>query len=93
MAVAKYAKPDQFYEGVLQSCKWNGKTYGLPASAGDGCIFLNKKIFDAAGVSTKREDFPTTWDGLRALSQNSPKQGMARSHRSAMCHLQVEAAG
>jgi ABC-type glycerol-3-phosphate transport system substrate-binding protein len=73
MSVAKYAKPDAFDAGVLKTCQWNGKTYGLPASAACGCIFINKKTFDAAGVSTKREDFPTTWDGLRALSQKFTK--------------------
>lgn len=73
MAVAQYAKPDAFYEGVLKSCKWHGKTYGLPASAGAGCIFINKKKFEEKGISTKREDFPTTWDGLRALSQKFTK--------------------
>jgi ABC-type glycerol-3-phosphate transport system substrate-binding protein len=69
MAVATYAKPDAFYEGVLNSCKWNGKTFGLPASAGAGCIFINTKMFADKGISTKREDFPTTWDGLKTLSQ------------------------
>jgi multiple sugar transport system substrate-binding protein len=68
MADAKWATPDAFYEAPLGSCQWDGKTYGLPASAGAGCIFINKAKFEEQGISTKREDFPTTWDGLKELS-------------------------
>ena len=68
MANAKWAKPDAFYEGPLKSCQWNGSTYGLPASAGAGSIFINADKFTEAGISTKREDFPTTWAGLQELS-------------------------
>jgi len=64
MAGAAKAKPDAFYEKPLKSCQWKGKTYGLPASAGAGCIFFNKGLFEEKGISTKREDFPTTWEGL-----------------------------
>ncbi len=65
---AKWAKSTAFYDGPLNSCRWSGKTYGLPASAGAGCIFINAEKFDAQGISTKREDFPTTWEGLLELS-------------------------
>jgi len=68
MERASKAKVGSFYEGPLASCQWKGKTYGLPASAGAGCIFINKGIFEEAGLSTKREDFPTTWDGLKQLA-------------------------
>jgi multiple sugar transport system substrate-binding protein len=68
MATAQYAKPDAFYDAPLKSCKWQGKTYGLPASAGPGCIFINKAKFEEKGISTNREDFPKTWDELKALS-------------------------
>jgi multiple sugar transport system substrate-binding protein len=73
MASAKYATKDSFYPNVLKSCQWNGKTYGLPASAGDGCIFINTQMFADAGVSTKREDFPTTWAGVKELSKKFTK--------------------
>lgn len=68
MASAKVAKADAFYEGPLASCQWQGKTYGLPSSAGAGAIFINKAKFEEKGISTKREDFPKTWDELFALS-------------------------
>jgi len=65
---AETAKADAFFPGVLASCQFKGKTYGLPASAGAGCMFINKKIFDELGVSAKREDFPKTWGDYRELS-------------------------
>ena len=69
MATAKTAKKDAFFEAPLKSCQWQGKTYGLPASAGAGAIFLNVKMFKDKGISTKREDFPKTWDDVKALSK------------------------
>jgi ABC-type glycerol-3-phosphate transport system substrate-binding protein len=68
MANAATAKSSAFYPGVLRSCQFKGKTYGLPASAGVGCLFINKKLFEDKGLSTKREDMPKTWSDLRELS-------------------------
>ncbi|MEM7029743.1 MAG: substrate-binding domain-containing protein [Chloroflexota bacterium] len=69
MESAEYAKPDAFFDAPLNSCKWEGKTYGLPASAGAGTIFINKAMFEDAGLSSAREDFPTTWEGLQEISE------------------------
>jgi multiple sugar transport system substrate-binding protein len=68
MANAQFATPDAFFEGPLQSCRWQGSTYGLPASAGAGCIIINVEKFEEQGISTAREDFPTTWQGVQELS-------------------------
>ncbi|HXF64024.1 MAG TPA: extracellular solute-binding protein [Caldilineaceae bacterium] len=68
MESARLAKPDAFYEGPLNSCRWNGKTYGLPASAGAGCMFLNMEKFAAKGIDVSRDNFPGTWDELKAMS-------------------------
>ena len=68
MATASVARPDAFYEEVLNTCKWQGKTYGLPASAGALAIFISKPLFEAKGISTNREDFPKTWDEWKRLS-------------------------
>ena len=67
-ADAKWGKPESFFTGPLKSCQWRGKTYGLPASAGAGSIYTNEDKFTEKGISTKREDFPKTWDELKALS-------------------------
>jgi multiple sugar transport system substrate-binding protein len=69
MNTAKYASPSKFYAGVLKSCQFKGKTYGLPASAGVGCLFMNTKILQDKGISTKRADFPKDWQGYRELSK------------------------
>ena len=74
MESAKVAKKDAFYEGPIKSCQWKGETFGFPASAGDGNVFFNKKHFEEAGLSTKREDFPTTWDGIKDISTKLNKK-------------------
>ncbi len=68
MASAQLAKADAFYEGVLNTCKWQGKTYGLPASAAAAALFYNTDKFAEKGVSVTSETFPKTWDELRTLS-------------------------
>jgi multiple sugar transport system substrate-binding protein len=68
MATAKYGGVGKWYEMPFASCQWQGKTYALPTSAANGAYFLNGPWFKQVGVSSKREDFPTTWDGLKELS-------------------------
>lgn len=68
MENAQYATHDAFFEGPLNSCRWQGNVYGLPASAGAGCIIYNRELFEEAGIPTDRDSFPTTWEGLRDLS-------------------------
>ena len=77
MESAKMAKKDAFYEGPIKSCQWKGETFGLPASAGSGSMFFNKKHFEEAGLSTKREDFPTTWDGIKEIAIKLTKKDAA----------------
>jgi len=73
MAGSQYSQKEAWPEGVLASCIWDGKTYGLPVAAGTYAIFYNEEMFEAAGLSSKREDFPKTWDELRAVSQKFTK--------------------
>lgn len=68
MATATTATADAFFSSPLKSCQWQGTTYGLPASAGAGSIFINVETFEEKGISTAQEDLPTTWDELAALS-------------------------
>ena len=69
MAAAKTARPDAFFPAPLKSCQWQGKTYGLPSSAGAGAIYMNVPMFQEHNISTDRNAFPKTWDELKALSQ------------------------
>lgn len=66
---AATATPDAFYPNVLKSCQWQGKTYGLPSSAGAGAIYMNTGMFAEVGASSDRGAFPTTWDELKALDK------------------------
>ena len=56
-------------EGVLSSCQFNGKTYGLPVSASAYSMYFVPKIFESKGIKMTRADFPKTWDELRKLSK------------------------
>jgi multiple sugar transport system substrate-binding protein len=69
MAHSKYSQVSNWPAGVLASCQFKGKTYGLPATAGSYAIYFNAEMFESKGVSTKPEDFPKTWDDLRKLSK------------------------
>lgn len=69
MAGSKYSQKEAWPEGVLASCLWGGKTYGLPVAAGTYAIFYNEELFESVGISSKREDFPKTWDELREVSK------------------------
>jgi ABC-type glycerol-3-phosphate transport system substrate-binding protein len=69
MAGSQYSQKEAWPEGVLASCIFNGKTYGLPVAAGTYAIFYNEEWFEEKGLSSAREDFPKTWDELRALSK------------------------
>lgn len=68
MEDAPYATHDAYFEGPLNSCRWQGGIYGLPASAGAGCLIYNVDMFEEAGLPTGRADFPTTWEGLQEVS-------------------------
>jgi multiple sugar transport system substrate-binding protein len=69
MASSKNSQKENWPEAVLASCTYGGKTYGLPTAAGTYGIFFNQEMFEEKGISTKREDFPKTWDELRRLSK------------------------
>lgn len=69
MQSAKAARPDAIFESVLKSCQWQGKTYGLPSSAGAGAVYVNLEMFREKGIEFGRDTFPKTWDEIRALSK------------------------
>jgi multiple sugar transport system substrate-binding protein len=68
MGNAKLATPDAFYPAPLASCQWQGKTYGLPSSAGASSMFMNTTMLAEKGISG-RDAFPKTWDELKALDK------------------------
>ncbi|MHB0875404.1 MAG: twin-arginine translocation signal domain-containing protein [Anaerolineae bacterium] len=68
MATADYAKPDKFWMQVLNTCKFRGKTFGLPFSAASYGVFYNVDMVEAAGLPGDRESFPKTFDEMQEWS-------------------------
>lgn len=69
MKTSKYSQADKWPAGVLASCQWQGKTYGLPTTAGTYAMYYNMDSFQKKGISNKREDFPKTFADMRKLSK------------------------
>jgi ABC-type glycerol-3-phosphate transport system substrate-binding protein len=64
-----YSQVENWPPGVLASCQFQGKTYGLPVAAGTYALFYNETLFEKKGIAIKREDFPKTWADLRKISK------------------------
>jgi multiple sugar transport system substrate-binding protein len=68
MQVSQNAQEENWPEGVLASCQFKGVTYGLPIVAGSYAIWYNQSWFEEKSIPAGREEFPKTWDELRAIS-------------------------
>jgi multiple sugar transport system substrate-binding protein len=69
MQRAQYAQAENWPLAVLASCRFEGKTYGLPVTAGSCGLWYNRELFERKGIPAGRDDFPKTWDELRRLSK------------------------
>lgn len=69
MAAAENTQVGNWPEGVLASCQFDGKTYGLPVTAGSYGMWYNQDWFEEKGIPAEPDSFPTTWDELRSLSK------------------------
>ena len=69
MQQAQYAPAENWPPAVLESCRFAGKTYGLPVTAGSCGLWYNRDMFEHKGIPAGREDFPKSWDELRRLSK------------------------
>ncbi|MEG1925669.1 MAG: sugar ABC transporter substrate-binding protein [Ruthenibacterium sp.] len=47
-----------FNPNAVDAWNYEGKQYGIPASAAPGIFVINKDLWDAAGL----KEYPTTWD-------------------------------
>ena len=56
----------QYFEGPLNSCKLDGKLYGIPFGSNDLALFYNEDMLKAAGCAV-----PTTWDELREVAKKT----------------------
>jgi ABC-type glycerol-3-phosphate transport system substrate-binding protein len=69
MQTAQYAQVENWPPAVLASCRFQGKTYGLPVTAGSCGLWYNWEMFEQRGIPAGRDDIPKTWDELRRLSK------------------------
>ncbi len=69
MAASTNSQLANWPAGVLASCQYGGKTYGLPVTSGSYGLFYNQDAFEERGIPTDRASFPKTWDELRKLSK------------------------
>ncbi len=68
MAASQNSQLANWPEGVLASCRWDGQIFGLPATASSYAIFYNEELLESRGIPSGRDDFPKTWEDLKALS-------------------------
>lgn len=55
-------KPEDYYEGVLSSAKYNGSYWGLPWIANPMIVYYNKDMFRELGVEMPSATEDWTWD-------------------------------
>jgi multiple sugar transport system substrate-binding protein len=69
MESSENSQLENWPEAVLASCQHDGKTYGLPITAGSYAMYFNQEWFEKQGIPADRESFPKTWAELRELSK------------------------
>jgi len=72
----------QYFEGPLNSCKLNGRLYGIPFGSNTLALYYNEDMLKAAGVKP-----PRTWDELKSVSRRLTKGNV---HGFAISSLQNE---
>lgn len=65
-------KLDQYYEGPIAFSKYNGKFYSLPFTTNNICLYYNKDLFTAAGLTEP----PATWSKLFEYAGKLTKNGV-----------------
>ncbi len=67
MAADAGLKPDDFYPGLFNYVKIDGKTYGMPAGFTTRVMYYNKKLFDEANVPYPKAGW--TWDDFKETAK------------------------
>ncbi len=80
--LASWPDLKQYFEGPLNSCKLNGKLYGLPFGSNTLALYYNEDMLKAAGVKP-----PRNWDELKSVSLKLTKGNV---HGFAISSLQNE---
>lgn len=63
--INQWGEAENFYEGPLNSTKYNGRYYGLPYETNCLALFYNKDMFKKAGI----KEPPKTWGELKAYAK------------------------
>jgi multiple sugar transport system substrate-binding protein len=66
--LASWPDLKQYFEGPLNSCKLNGKLYGIPFGSNCLSLYYNEDMLKAAGVNP-----PKTWDELKSVALKTTK--------------------
>jgi multiple sugar transport system substrate-binding protein len=59
---------DAYLPRVLDPATFEGKLYGLPLELTNWCIYINDRIFKAAGLNPAK-DYPKTWEQMVEVSE------------------------
>ncbi len=63
----------KYVAGMLAPVVEGGKVYGLPLELTNWALFINKKMFRAAGLDPEK-DWPKTWEEVRSVSEKIAKR-------------------
>ncbi len=58
-------KPENYFEGPMNSVSWDGKIYGIPKYTDTIGVFYNKDLFEKAGITEP----PQTWAQLEEYAE------------------------
>ncbi len=66
--LASWPDLKEYFEGPLNSCKLNGRLYGIPFGSNCLSLYYNEDMLKAAGVKP-----PKTWDELKSVAVKTTK--------------------
>ncbi len=66
--LASWPDLKEYFEGPLNSCKLNGRLYGIPFGSNCLSLYYNEDMLKAAGVKP-----PKTWDELKSVALKTTK--------------------
>lgn len=65
VAASDIIKPENYFEGPMNSVMWDGRIFGIPKYTDTIGIFYNKDLFAAAGIEAP----PQTWAEFEAAAE------------------------
>lgn len=66
---------DEFLEGPLSTCKWDGNYYGLPLDTNTRVLLWNKKLFNEAGLSHPPRTMDEFFEDIKLLTKDNDGDG------------------